>query len=111
MSNFHRLTPLSRYPDPAIGPAEVVQSPRAATIQIFTATEAIAARFAAADDLLKMVLDKLAPRCKKSAPDFFSGDNGARVIVDASGARRTPAPAPVSLPVPKAERTLVGALG
>ena len=91
--------------------AEVVQSPRAATVKISTATEAIVARFEAADDLLKMVLDKLAPRFKKSAPDFFSGYNGARVIVDAASARKVPAPAPVNVPVRKAEPVLAGALG
>lgn len=61
--------------------AEIVQSPRAATIKISTATEAIAARFAAADDLLSMTLDKLAPRFKKSARLFLrlrrrAGDRG-----------------------------------
>ena len=71
--------------------AEIVQSPRAATIKISTATEAIAARFAAADELLSMTLDKLAPRFKKIAPDFFSAYEGARVIVDAAGARKAPA--------------------
>ena len=91
--------------------AEVVQSPRAATIKITTATEAIAARFAAADDLLAMILDKLAPRFKKSAPDFFSAYKGARVIVDAPGARKAPAPAPANGMAPAAEPALAGAHG
>ena len=91
--------------------AEVVQSPRAATVKISTATDAIAARFAAADDLLARVLDKLAPRFKKSAPDFFSAYRGARVIVDAPSARKTPAPALANRHVPKAEPTLAGSPG
>ncbi len=91
--------------------AEVVQSPSAATIKISTATEAIAARFAAADELLAMVLDKLMLRFKKSAPDFFSAYKGARVIVDAPRGRKTPVPAPANGSVAKAEPVLAGARG
>ena len=93
--------------------AEIVQSPRAATIKISTATEAIAARFAAAVELLSLTLDKLAPRFKKSAPDFFSGYEGARVIVDAASPRKAPAPAPnpANGAASRAEPTLAGARG
>ena len=91
--------------------AEIVQSPRAATIKVSTATEAIAARFATADDLLAMTLDKLAPRFKKSAPDFFSGYEGARVIVDAASPRKVHPPAPANGLAPKSEPTVAGAKG
>ena len=91
--------------------AAIVQSPRAATIKISTATEAIATRFAAADELLSLTLDKLAPRFKKSAPDFFSAYQGAGAIVDAASARKTIAPAPANGATPKPAVALSGARG
>ena len=78
-----------------------------------TATDAIAARFAVADELFAMTLDKLAARFKKSAPDFFSAYDSARVIVDAASARKPAAPAPVPAngAPHRAEPALAGAPG
>jgi hypothetical protein len=72
--------------------AEIVQSVGAAKIEIFMAIEALAVRFATADELFFPTLDKFAPRFKK---ELLSGHIGVRVIVDAR-ARKTPVPTPTN---------------
>ena len=67
--------------------AAVVNSPRAATVKIGTATEAIDQIIAAQRTHFDQVADKLMKPFKKSAPDFFSDYDKARTIVDRAASR------------------------
>ena len=67
--------------------AEVVQSPRAATVKITTATQAIEMHFEQADEVLEKVLDKLVRKFKPANREFFDAYTAARSIVDKAASR------------------------
>ena len=62
--------------------ADVVQSPRAATVKITTATQAIEAHIEDADEVLGRVLDKLVRKFKPGNREFYDAFIAARSIVN-----------------------------
>ena len=69
--------------------AAVAESPRAATAKIASATQAVAERFKAADEILDTVLDKLLRQFTATKPEFVAAYWQARVIVDAAASHAT----------------------
>lgn len=78
----------------------VLTKPREARIAGKSATAQLAIEFDAADEILNEHLDAFLPKLMKSAPEFASHYENARVIVDAAASRKSPAktqPAPAAL--------------
>jgi hypothetical protein len=66
----------------------VISKPREARIAGKSATAQLAVEFDAADEILNEHLDAFLPKLRKSAPEFASLYEGARVIVDNTASRR-----------------------
>ncbi|MFT3781476.1 MAG: hypothetical protein QM790_05610 [Nibricoccus sp.] len=69
--------------------AAVAQSPRAATVKITTARQAVEDHIKATDEILDSVLDKLVRQFNTTKPDFVTAYFRARIIVDSAASRTT----------------------